>query len=88
MEYLIEGELVDTYGGDYTYRDVLYEELDEKEYVFYERYYGAKSSELRRIEDEEEIAEFISDLRVREIIKNDKTCDDLLNDLNSLGYDK
>jgi hypothetical protein len=64
MIFLIEGEVVDTYGGDYTYRDVWYE-VEDNEYFFYERYYGAKSSETERVTDREEIYEYMI-----EIIKN------------------
>ena len=35
MDYLVEGEIIDTYGGDYTYRDVWIE--DDK---YYERISG------------------------------------------------
>ena len=40
MEYLIldEGELVDTYGGDYTYRDIAYC-IESNSFLI--RYYGA-----------------------------------------------
>lgn len=32
MNYIVEGEVVDTYGGDFTWRDVWYEvEEDEEE---------------------------------------------------------
>jgi len=59
MTYLIEGEVVDTYGGDYTYQDVWYE-IEDGEYFFYERYYGAKPSDTERITDEKEIAKYMS----------------------------
>ena len=39
--YVTEGEVVDTYGGDYTYRDTWYVIVNgEKEY--YQQCYGAK----------------------------------------------
>ena len=59
MTYLIEGEVVDTYGGDYTYQDVWYE-IEDGKYFFYERYYGAKPSDTERITDEKEIAKYMS----------------------------
>jgi hypothetical protein len=48
--------MVDTYGGDFTYRDVEYEIIDG-ETVFYETYYGAKPVPMTEITDEEELAE-------------------------------
>lgn len=60
MKYLIEGEVVDTYGGNFTYRDMWYE-MENDEYLFYERYYGIdESPETYQITDEEEIKELIS----------------------------
>ncbi len=61
MTYLIEGEVVDTYGGDYTYRDVWYEIEDGKK-TFYERYYGAKPSDTEEITDVNEIKELTTDI--------------------------
>lgn len=61
MTYLVDGEVVDTYGGDYTYRDVWYE-MEDNEYIFYERYYGAKPSETERITDKEQIDEYMRDI--------------------------
>lgn len=55
---LIDGELVDTYGGDFTYRDVRYE-FEDGEYTFFETYYGAKPSSETIIYDSDEIAELI-----------------------------
>ncbi len=79
MNYLIEGELVDTYGGDYTYRDVWYE-IEDGEYVFYERCYGAKPSDTERIYDQDEINEFKSDLEMR----NDNELGEILKEVNDL----
>jgi len=66
-KYIIEGEVVDTYGGDYTYRDV-WCEFEDGEYIFYEMYYGSGPSETERITDEEEINKFMleinSDLKI------------------------
>ena len=52
MNYIFEGEVVDTYGGDFTYRDVWYEIEDGKK-IFYEMYYGAKPSDTERINEED-----------------------------------
>ena len=59
MKYLIEGELVDTYGGNFTYRDVWSEEEDD-EIVYYEFYYGAKPVPPRKITDPDEINELLN----------------------------
>ena len=63
MNYLIEGEVIDTYGGDYTYRDVWYE-IEDGEYFFYEMCYGACPSPVERFTDENEIKEFMSELKI------------------------
>ena len=55
MKFIFKEEVVDTYGGDYTWRDVWYE--DGK---FYEEYYGAKLISAEEITDEEEIRELKS----------------------------
>lgn len=55
MKILIDGEVVDTYGGDFTYRYVEYE-IENERVKFYEYYSGAKSSEIELIYDEDEIA--------------------------------
>lgn len=60
MLYLIKDELVDTYGGDFTYRDVWCEvekENGEDIMYYYEQYYGAKPTEAERITDPKEIEE-------------------------------
>lgn len=62
LEIYSEGELVDTYGGDFTYRDIYYNIING-EYIFYERYFGAKPSELQEIDDKEEIEELLKDLK-------------------------
>lgn len=54
MEYLIDGEIVDTYGGNYTFRDVWYE-IENGETIFYQRYYGAKPEETSIITDTQDI---------------------------------
>ena len=54
---LIDGEIVDSYGGDFTYRDVAYEKEGGK-IKFYERFYGVEEYE----EDWEEITDE-SDIR-------------------------
>jgi hypothetical protein len=52
MNYIMEGDVVDTYGGDYTYRDVWYEVENGKK-IYYERYYGAKPSDTEIIDESE-----------------------------------
>ena len=59
MNYIIDGELVDTYGGDFTYRDVWYE-YEDGEYTFYERYYGAKPTETEVVTDADDIMEYMA----------------------------
>ena len=59
MKYLVEGEVVDTYGGDFTYRDAWYE-IENGEYIFYEKYFGAKSSETEVITDDKKIFELVN----------------------------
>lgn len=62
MTYLIEGQLVDTYGGDYTFYDCWYEE-ENGEYLFFERCYGAKPSETEQITDTERISELMKEIK-------------------------
>ena len=66
-KYLIEGEVIDTYGGDYTYRDVWYE-IENDEYSFYERTYGifrgSKVNETERITDQNEIDEYLKNINL------------------------
>ena len=62
MTYLIEGEVVDTYGGDFTYHDLWYEE-ENGEIIFYEQYYGAKPSPTEMITDEEEIKKLLEEIK-------------------------
>lgn len=58
--YIIRGELVDTYGGDYTYRDTWLEiEEDGMKHIFQECY-GAKSSEPEEIHDYEEVEFYLN----------------------------
>lgn len=56
--YIVEHELVDTYGGDFTYRDIWYQIIDN-EIIFFERYYGAKQSDVEQITDTETIKELM-----------------------------
>ena len=53
-EYVIKGELADTYGGDYTYQNVFYV-LTDGEPVFYKEYYGAKPSDPTEVTDTDDI---------------------------------
>ncbi len=58
MLYLIQGEVIDTYGGDLTYRDVwceLEKEGDKEVMHYYKKDYGAKPSTKERIIDPDEI---------------------------------
>jgi len=54
---IINGELVDTYGGDYTFQYV-YVEDNDGELVFYEYYTGAKEKDAERVYDADDIAEY------------------------------
>lgn len=53
-DLLIDGQVVDTYGGDFTYRDV-WVEYEGGRPVFYELYYGAKPEHSAQVTDREEI---------------------------------
>ena len=64
MIYIVDGEVVDTYGGDYTYRYVYYE-FENGEYTFYEYHTGGKPStnrEMNLYDDGDEIAEFLKEI--------------------------
>lgn len=61
MPYLIDGEVIDTYGGDFTYRHVYYE-IEDGEYIFYEYHTGAKPMETERITDPSEIEELMREI--------------------------
>lgn len=65
---IIDGDLVDTYGGDYTFQYV-YVEDDDGELVFYEYYLGAKEKEVERVYDEDDIAEYTA---IYDRIKEDR----------------
>jgi len=54
---LIDGELIDTYGGDYTWRDVRWAFYDGR-YHFYETRYGAKDLTEFEIDSPDEISEY------------------------------
>lgn len=60
--YLEEGELVDTYGGDYTYMDK-WAEYEDGEWLFYCSYYGAKAEPTFRIDDPTEVKELLEELK-------------------------
>jgi hypothetical protein len=62
MKYLIDGEVVDTYGGDFTYMDVWYEIVDG-EYIFYKKYYGSWVSDEEVVTDRGEIDEYMRILK-------------------------
>jgi hypothetical protein len=54
-DYLIEGEIVDTHGGDYTHRDVW--AIDAPDGLeFYQQYSGAKPSDVEQIFDPSELS--------------------------------
>ena len=59
MPYLIDGEVADTYGGDFTWYYVWYE-VEDGQYIFYEQYIGAKPKSPSIVSDENEIKEFMS----------------------------
>lgn len=56
---IINGELVDTYGGDYTFQYVS-SEIEDGEVVFYEEFMGAKPRDKERVYDQEQIAEYMA----------------------------
>lgn len=56
---LIDGELVDTYGGDYTYLYVYYNRNEDGTVSFYERYLGAKDSDVAVVDDHDDIARYV-----------------------------
>jgi hypothetical protein len=61
--YLVEGETIDTYGGDFTYHDLWYEE-ENGEKLFFETIYGQGAGEDKgttMITDKEEIDEIKSE---------------------------
>ena len=53
-EYVIEGELVDTYGGYYTYQNVFYA-LTDGQPIFYKECFGAKPKEPTEVTDPDDI---------------------------------
>lgn len=65
-ETLISGELADTYGGDYTFKDVEYEKDAEGNILFYESYWGAKPSDWELVIDADRVREYMDLLRARE----------------------
>lgn len=57
IHYLLEGETIDTYGGNFTYRDLWYEE-ENGEKTFFETIYGPGAGDDKgtiMITDKEEI---------------------------------
>lgn len=65
MNYLIEGEVVDTRGG-WTWLDVWYEVEDEK-YYLYKLYYGYRSCEWN---DDKLIGVYDSEEKINEIMNS------------------
>lgn len=66
MNYVIEGELIDTYGGNFTYRDVWYD-VEDGEYIFTEMIRKQGERPETRIMsigegDGDEITEFIREI--------------------------
>jgi hypothetical protein len=71
IEILTEGEVIDTYSGDFTYRDTGYINNDDGTYTFYYHDYGAKPSDGWEVNDDpDEIAELTRDIRQMEMKKN------------------
>jgi len=54
LKTLIEFELCDTYGGDYTYESIFYS-TENEELKFYVEYYGALAEDICEIDDESKI---------------------------------
>ena len=54
VEKIIEGELIDTYGGDFTYRDVRKVTYEDGEVKYFEKLYGinVEDSSWKEIEEE------------------------------------
>lgn len=50
--YVVQAEIVDTYGGDYTYRDVFFI-MDGDRKVYFQEYSGAKPSDPEEIEEKD-----------------------------------
>lgn len=68
---LYEGELIDTYGGDFTYRDTGYIKNDDGTYSFYYRDYGAKPTDgWEEVDDPSEIEEMTNIVRNDEMKKS------------------
>jgi len=64
IEIMCEGELIDTYGGDFTYRDTGYIKNDDGTFKFYYKDYGAKpTDDWGIIDDPEEIEELLSEMK-------------------------
>lgn len=59
---LEEGQVVDTYGGDYTYKDA-WAEYEDGEWHFFVSYYGAKGEPTYRVDDLEEKEELLNQLK-------------------------
>ena len=72
MIYLVDGDIVDTEGDNYTYRDV-WCEIEDGKYFFYEKYYGAKPSKTQMITDKEEIDECMRLIKLLTAANNTKT---------------
>lgn len=59
-ETLVEGELIDTYGGDFTYRDVVAKMTSDNLFTLWEQHYGqCDDSDEFEIDDNSEIKEFV-----------------------------
>lgn len=55
--YIVDGHVVDTYGGDYTYQYV-YAEEGKDGLVFFEYCTGAKEHDSFQVDDPADIAEY------------------------------
>jgi hypothetical protein len=63
--YLVDGEVVDTYGGDYTYRDVWCEYDPNEGYSIFTHDYGAKETPTEMITDPEDVAYYMNQINER-----------------------
>lgn len=63
---VIIDELVDTYGGNFTYREVAYE-IEDGEVLFFEHQYGYNSTPIEMITDIQEIRDLMEMIPVEDM---------------------